>query len=630
MKTLNPSGRFTVTLAAGLGLMVSLAMPALAQEISQAIPEQANPSFVTPNPSNVPLGEQLKKEQQNILPKQADQPEVNLDIPEPPSIVQVEGSQFHVNKINVQGNTLVGDTVLRASLVAYEGKDLTLNDLGQAVDKINEQYRKRGYLTSIAYIPPQDISQGTIVIRVLEGQVGDISIAGNKFYRTGIIARYLDQGTGDPLNIPKLEKNLRRINRQGDFRVRATLSPNALAGKTDIKLDVEERQPWQVGLTFDDQGRPTIGTLRWGTELINRNVTGIGDRFSARWIGAAGTQTALGSYFIPLNRFGTELGATFGFTRVDVDLPKVQDNNTIIGKAFNYGITLAQPLDRDHTFVADTSLNFRRVNSYLNDVRSPVQDDIRSLQFGLNYDKFDRFGRTFARLQTSVGTTWFGGNRQFWKAESMVNRIVRLPKNNFLILRSYAQMTPDALPPAEQFQLGGAYSVRGYTEGLLIGDRGYQFSVEHRWPVPGLRYISPQLADRIQGATFFDYGRAWQDNSNHRSLRRDDISLASAGIGVRARLSQYMQGFVDFGFGLLDRSDVEPNAQPTARIHFGVRSDLLPDDYRTWGKDVARVNVQPRYKRSAKKIDAAKKLITKKPAAPKAANANASATVVPQ
>jgi hypothetical protein len=91
-----------------------------------------------------------------------------------------------------------------------------------------------------------------------------------------------------------------------------------------------------------------------------------------------------------------------------------------------------------------------------------------------------------------------------------------------------------------------------------------------------------------------------------------------------------MQGFVDFGFGLLDRSDVEPNAQPTARIHFGVRSDLLPDDYRTWGKDVARVNVQPRYKRSAKKIDAAKKLITKKPAAPKAANANASATVVPQ
>jgi hemolysin activation/secretion protein len=632
MNILNPSARFTALFTVGLGLAFSLTIPAFAQEVlSQALPVQANPGLLTPNPTSVPLGEQLKKEEQTVTPR-LEQPEINLDVPEPPSIVQLEGSQFHVNKINVQGNTLVSSRVLGPILVSYEGKDVTLNDLGQAVDKINEQYRKRGYLTSIAYIPPQDITSGTIVIRVLEGQVGDISVAGNKFYRTGIVARYLDQGTGDPLNIPKLEKNLRRINRQGDFRVRATLSPNSIAGKTDIKLDVEERQPLQVGLTFDNQGRPTIGTLRWGTEFINRNVSGIGDRFNARWIGAAGTQTALGSYFIPLNRYGTELGVTFGFTRVDVDLPKVRDDNAIIGKAFNYGVVLSQPLDREHTFVADAALNFRRVSSFYNGDRDQNQDDIRSLQFGLNYDKFDRWGRTFARIQSTVGTTWFGGNRQFWKTESLVNRVVRLPKNNFLILRSYAQMTPDALPPAEQFQLGGAYSVRGYTEGLLIGDRGFQFSVEHRWPVPGLHKVNPWLADRVQGATFFDYGRTWLDNSNRRSFRRDEISLASAGLGVRARLSQYMQGFVDFGFGMLDRSDTEPNAQPTARVHFGVRSDLLPDDYRTWGKDVARVNVEPRFKRSARKINEAKKTISKakKPAAPKAVMAPEVSNVVKQ
>ncbi|MCE3233981.1 MAG: outer membrane protein, partial [Vampirovibrio sp.] len=230
--------------------------------------------------------------------------------------------------------------------------------------------------------------------------------------------------------------------------------------------------------------------------------------------------------------------------------------------------------------------------------------------FGLNFDKFDNWGRTFIRAQTSVGTTWFGGNRQFWKAETLANRIVRLPKNNFLILRSYAQYTPDALPPAEQFQLGGAYSVRGYTEGLLIGDRGYQFSVEHRWPVPGLRKMNPWLADRIQGASFFDYGRTWSDKSNQ--FQNSETTLASAGLGVRARVSQYMQGFVDFGFGMLNRTDIERNAQPTARVHFGVRSDLLPDDYRTWGKDVAKVNVKPHHKRDAKKIEEAKKQLVSK------------------
>jgi hemolysin activation/secretion protein len=611
MKILKHFPQVSLFTLLGMGLAMGLSAPALAQ----VIPTQANPGLLTPNPSNTPLSEQLKKQEQTVLPAQ-DQAEVKLDVPEPPTIVELQGTQFHVNKIDVQGNSLIDSNVLKPIVAPFEGKELSLNELGQAVEKINEQYRKRGYLTTIAYIPPQDISQGAVVIRVLEGQVGDISVAGNKFYRTGILARYLDQGTGDPLNIGQLEKNLRRINRQGDFRVRATLSANPIPGKTNIKLDVEERQPWQIGLTADNQGRPTIGTQRWGAELINRNVSGIGDRLTARWIGAAGTQAALASYFIPLNRFGTELGTTFGFSHVNVDLKGGNHGNLIAGESLNYGLVLSQPLDHEHVFVADAGLNFRRVSSWLNGNRDSVQDDIRSLQLGLNFDKFDRYGRTFIRAQTSMGTTWFGGNRQFWKAQTTLNRIIRLPKGNFVIVRGYAQMTPDALPPAEQFQLGGAYSVRGYTEGVLIGDRGYQFSVEHRWPVPGLRLASPWLADRLQGATFFDFGRTWMDKSNTRTPQRIETTLAGAGLGVRMRLSQYMQGFVDFGFGLLARSDIEPNAQPTARIHFGVRSDLLADSYKTWGKNVEQIHVKPRLKRAAQKIDQSKQNAGIAPGAP--------------
>ncbi len=609
MTSFHPSSRISLAALLGTGLALSLSFPAFSQQLSE-VPTQVNPGLLNPSPLDVTPGSNSK--QPAVNPELDKLPEVKLDVPEPPSIVELEGNQFHVNKIEVLGNTLVDNTILKPIVSTYENKDVSLNELGQLVDKINEQYRKKGYLTSIAYIPPQDITAGTVQIRVLEGQVGNISIAGNKFYRTGVVARYLDQGTGDALSIPQLEKNLRRINRQGDFRVRATLSPNTIAGKTDVRLDVEERQPLQVALTFDNQGRPTIGTMRWGAELINRNVSGIGDRFSARWIGAAGTQTVLGSYFVPVNRFGTEIGTTFGFTRVNVDLPKVRDTNSIIGQAFNYGLIVSQPLDREHVFVADAALNFRRVSSWLNDNRDQTQDDVRSLQFGLNFDKFDRWGRTFARAQTSVGTTWFGGNRQFWKAESVVNRVVRLPKSNYLILRSYAQYSPTPLPPVEQFQLGGAYSVRGYNEGLMIGDRGYQFSVEHRWPVPGLRRANPWLADHIQGATFFDYGRVWNDGKNTRTNpnQRGYTSLASAGLGVRARLTQYMQGYVDFGFGLLDRSDIEINAQPTARIHFGVRSDLLTDEYKAWGKDVSTINVKPRHKGQAKKINQAKQVIS--------------------
>jgi hemolysin activation/secretion protein len=607
---------FLLGISALLVLASSVPLVAVAQTTPPPI--QSNPGLLTPSPSQVPVDGNLQKNKDTLTPEE-DMPEVNLDIPEPPSIVEPGTTDvIHINSIKIEGNTLISMEELTPVSSPFQGKEATLADLGELVKAINKLYQEKGYYTSIAYIPPQDVSEGNVVIKILEGTVGNISVAGNKFYRTSTIARYLDQGTGDPFSIPKLEENLRWMNRRGDFRVRATLSPNSSAGKTDVRLDVEEKQPWQIALTSDSLGRPTIGTTRWGTELINRNVTGIGDHFIGKWIGAAGTQTALASYSVPINSHGTEVSGTFSFSQVDVDLPRVLDNDDIIGRAFNYGLLISQPLDKEHVFSVDAGLNFRQISSFFNG--SPTgQDNIRSLQFGMNFNKFDRYGYTFARAQTAVATTVFGGNRQFWKAEGVFNRVFRLPYKNYLLINSSSQFSPNPLPAAEQFQLGGAYSVRGYTEGLLTGDKGYQFSIEHRWPIPGLSHVSEWLGSRVMGATFFDMGQAWYDNNywsyrtnadrparNRFKAANDVTTLIGAGIGVRARLTQYAQGFVDFGFGLLDRSANEINAQPTARVYFGVRSNLLPEDYRTWGKEEHPVNVKSKFKpgKKAKKVKA--------------------------
>jgi hypothetical protein len=104
--------------------------------------------------------------------------------------------------------------------------------------------------------------------------------------------------------------------------------------------------------------------------------------------------------------------------------------------------------------------------------------------------------------------------------------------------------------------------------------------------VPFLGRISPWLGERIQGAFFFDYGQTWLDKSNKYfitgvSNARGRTALMGTGFGVRARLTDYLQGYADVAFGLLDRGNIEPNAQPTARVHFGVRSELLSNDYKS-------------------------------------------------
>jgi hemolysin activation/secretion protein len=233
----------------------------------------------------------------------------------------------------------------------------------------------------------------------------------------------------------------------------------------------------------------------------------------------------------------------------------------------------------------DAGFNWQRATNFFEgDLTHSAE--VHSIQTGLNFDRYDRWGRTFNRVQNSFAFSGAGATSSFWKVENFFNRLIVLPKNNLLILKAYGQWTPDALPALQQFQLGGQSSVRGFTEGALIGDRGYNLGVEHRFPLPGLRFISPWASQRIQGALFYDLGQVWNDKSNPlynpktATLAKTTL-LQGVGFGFRAQLTRFMQGFIDVGFGLGDRRAIEPEGrQPTARVHFGVRSDFLPTDYK--------------------------------------------------
>ncbi|MDX2085465.1 MAG: ShlB/FhaC/HecB family hemolysin secretion/activation protein [Candidatus Melainabacteria bacterium] len=580
----------SLALIGALSMTFGLTGSALAQT---QLPPSANPGLLQPSPADIrPSGEELKQPDKAIPEPKVE--ETKIDIPEQPAVVQLQNTKFFVKSITVDGVSLFDPEAIRPIVAKYENQEVTLQDLSALVEEINQLYRNKGYLTTIAYIPPQDVDNGELSIQVVEGTIGKMEIVGHKYHRGFVVARSLDQRPGDVLNIRTLENNLNLSNFRNNFRMRATLSPGEETGETNVRMEVEEQQPWQIAGTYDNQGRTFIGTQRWGVEVANRNLLGMGDRLTARWIGASRTQSALGSYFLPLNKYGTEVGTTFGYSFVDVDLDQGGQPD-IEGQAFNYGLVVSQPLDKRRTFVLDGGLNFRRIDSLINNTRTN-RDDIVSLQTGLNFDKFDRLGRTFARAQWSIGAHWLGGNRDFMKYELFSTRLFRLPKGNLLVLRGYGQLTPSDLPPAELMQIGGAYSVRGYSEGLLTGERGYNFSAEHRWPIPFLRNVSPYLADRTQGVFFFDMGQVWVSEKNRQSFiplngigpsNAERTLLASAGFGLRFQITRFFNAFVDCGFPLLNRERSEPLGRDYfPRVHFGLRSEMLPNDFRKRSDEV--------------------------------------------
>jgi hemolysin activation/secretion protein len=427
------------------------------------------------------------------------------------------------------------------------------------------------------------VDNGLVTLRVIEGRVGQVNFTGNKYHRPVVIDRTIALEPGEPLNLKTLQERINRSNRSNTFLLHAVVSPGAHTGETDIDMQIAERQPWQIAPTFDNQGRPYIGYNRAGVELSNNSLLGFGDRLITKYLAGTGTRSFLGAYALPVGRHGDEISAQYSYSHVNVDLG-LPNQPEITGIAHTLGLSYFHPFDEKGVWSGDIGVNSRRVESFFWDMRDNL-DEIRSLSVGLNFNQFDRWGRTVGRTQLTTGLGVLSGTAKFFKGEGSLTRLFSLPRHNILMLRAYGQITPDALPSAEAFQIGGAYSVRGYSEGLFIGDRGYSLTVEDRWPIPFLKHLSPWLSERVQGVVFFDMGQIWLDKSNQRyfpgvSSSASRSLLMGTGVGLRARLTQYLEGFVDLGFGLVNRDLLEPNGQHTARVHFGIRSALLPERFR--------------------------------------------------
>ena len=66
-----------------------------------------------------------------------------------------------------------------ALLEPLSGKEISLGELVQQVDKITQLYRDRGYPLSFALVQNQTFANGLVVVTVVEGYIGTVRIEGD-------------------------------------------------------------------------------------------------------------------------------------------------------------------------------------------------------------------------------------------------------------------------------------------------------------------------------------------------------------------------------------------------------------------------------------------------------------------
>jgi len=242
-------------------------------------------------PPSGQTGGGLQKQEQQIqteerLEKQIKEKRKRPERPvveEKPTQPIAEGQKKLISKIKVEGVTLLPKGVVDKIIKGYEGKELGVKEMQEVCDRITDEYRTRGWVTSRAYLPPQTIKDAVLSVVVIEGKLGNVDVRDNKFYSAAQVKKKLNLKSGDFLDYKSIQKSLLKINENPDIFVKAGLVPGKEAGTTDLIMRVQDRLPIHIGYEFDNYGSRYIGHQRHTVTAEDNNLFGLYDKLSFKY-----------------------------------------------------------------------------------------------------------------------------------------------------------------------------------------------------------------------------------------------------------------------------------------------------------------------------------------------------------
>jgi len=483
--------------------------------------------------------------------------------------------KVHIQKILVIGVTLFPDNVINAITNPYENKDLSFEEMKKIAYQITILYRKKGFIISRAYIPPQKMEGGMLEIRVLESRVGDIILKGNRYYSTKLIESYLTFKKGDFFNYNDLKEDLNNINDHPDRSVKSVLAPGEEPGTTDIILNEKDFLPIHVELGYNNNLSPYLGSNIYSSNFIDNNLLGHDDILSFEYergeanayyeysthylyplttslslgVYASHSKEVLGGQFSDVNSRGTS--STYGFYGSE----KLVQNDSLTSH-FNFGFDY---LD-NYNFLEGTLSSEDRLRVPRAGVDFDFSDDYGRTYISddLNYGVPDIMGGTKAHLEPGdIPSSRAGAGGEFTKDTLNILRLQNLIFDSTLLWKNQLQFSPSKLTSSEQFQMGGPANNRGYSLAESVGDQGYAMSWDLAEPlyfVPkywNLSYTRARVYDSIRFIEFYDWSNAHLNAIQPGEVK--NTTLSSIGCGLRVDILKNLSASYQIGWPLMGK-----------------------------------------------------------------------------
>ncbi|MEQ1897543.1 MAG: POTRA domain-containing protein [Vicinamibacterales bacterium] len=532
-----------------------------------------------------------------------------------------EGPRTIIGRVVVEGTVVLSEPSVRALLVSAPGRPFTDDEVSDDRDRIEIEYRNRGY-ERVAVRSRVELADGgtraDLHFIVSEGPqvfVDQVIILGYQRIGRATIERELLVRSGEPLGAASVMESQRRLAALGLFRrVSVTTRPHGSEPRRDIVVQVEEAPPVSLdyggGVGAERRLRPTAEggqaeerldvSPRGFVQLTRRNLWGknrsasIFSRVSSLARDTLGPDGSTVTSSYGLNQY--RLVGTFREPRVFgsvADLLVVATTDQSVRSSFNFrtrelvGRAAFRPSPRHGVTGTYTYREVHLFGETFSEAERPLIDrlfpQVALSMFGVSMlrdtrtDALDPESGSFVAAEQTLAARAYGSEVGFIKSTLEGKLFLRLPSRRRVVLALAGRLgaahgfartvggsvVRDQLPASERFFAGGDTTVRGFSLDRL-GDA--QTITSSGFPTGGNGFvvlnaeIRASVTAALQGVVFVDAGNVYP-LASQLSLTR---LRPSAGFGVRYR-SPVGPIRVDWGFNL-NRRELVPGTLERGNI----------------------------------------------------------------
>ncbi len=479
--------------------------------------------------------------------------------PQTPPVPTVSGRNatcIQVNRVQVKGVTLLPPEKITRTTARWEGRCVGLAELNSILEALTFVYVERGYITSRAYLPEQDLSDGTVDVTVIEGSLEAVhpaSAAGK-----GQIATAFPNMKGKPVNLRDIEQGLDQINRLQSQKATIALKAGKDQGGSALDVTVEKTKPWHVTLGADNLGSASTGIYQSRIDAGFDNVLGLNDQWQVGYQRSMDRHPWLFSKRVPNgDTITAAFSLPYGYWTAGVDGAWSHYNSSLQGAVSTIdtsgGSLMVSPyisrvLHRDQTSKTWMTgrLTWKDTENFILGSRIDVSSRKLSVaRIELGHSRQFLGGQLSGNIAVHQGMDILGAfndgsapaaspKGQFTKTSFAVGYFRPQPVGTLTALFSTSlngQWSDDPLFGSEQLSLGGHASIRGVREAVLYADRGVVMRNEVSLLVPVAAGAGTKIMQYWEPYVALDVGRTLDDRAGN-SLGG---TMVGAAAGVRSR-----------------------------------------------------------------------------------------------